>query len=171
MTIKSPPASFETGAEIVIIGAGAAGLCAALSASEAGAEVLLIERDPVPRGSTALSAGLIPAADTRFQRSLGISDSSTQFARDIQAKAHGEADEAIVQLVAREAGPAVEWLADNYGLPFSVVHDFDYPGHGARRMHGLPSRTGAELVDHLRAAVEGTSTTLLTQRDGRRTVR
>src|ERR1700734_3423631 len=103
MTIKSPPASFETGAEIVIIGAGAAGLCAALSASEAGAEVLLIERDPVPRGSTALSAGLIPAANTRFQRSLGVSDSSTQFARDIQAKAHGEADEAVVRLVAREA--------------------------------------------------------------------
>ena len=163
MTIKSPPASFETSAEVVIIGAGAAGLCAALSASEAGAEVLVIERDPVPRGSTALSAGLIPAAATRFQRSLGISDSPGLFARDIQAKSHGEANEAIVQLVAREAGPAIEWLADDYGLPFSVVHDFDYPGHGARRMHGLPSRTGAELIDHLRAAVERTSTTLLTQ--------
>ena len=163
MTIKSPPASFETNAQVVIIGAGAAGLCAALAASEAGAEVLLVERDPVPRGSTALSAGLIPAAGTRFQREIGIADSADLFAREIQAKAHGEADEAIVRLVAREAGPAVEWLADRHGLPFSVVHDFDYPGHSARRMHGLPSRTGAQLIDHLRAAVERTSATLVTR--------
>jgi len=34
------------------------------------------------------------------------------------------------------------------------VHDFDYPGHSARRMHGLPSRSGAELIDRLRQAAE-----------------
>jgi fumarate reductase flavoprotein subunit len=68
-----------------------------------------------------------------------------------------------VRLVAREAGPTVEWLADCYGVPFSVVDDFDCPGHSARRMHGLPSRSGTELVDRLRAAVEQTSATLLTQ--------
>jgi fumarate reductase flavoprotein subunit len=163
MTLKPPPpAGFETSADVVVIGAGAAGLCAALAAREAGAEVVLIERDPVPRGSTALSAGLVPAAATRFQRALGIADDAGAFARDIQAKAHGQADEALVRLVAREAGPAVEWLADRYGLPFSVVHDFDYPGHGARRMHGLPTRSGAELVDRLRDAVEQTDAMLLT---------
>ena len=40
----------------------------------------------------------------------------------------------------------------HYGLHFSVVDDFDYPGHSARRMHGSPSRSGAELVDRLRDA-------------------
>jgi fumarate reductase flavoprotein subunit len=33
------------------------------------------------------------------------------------------------------------------GLPFSVITDFRYPGHSANRMHGLPSRSGEELVD------------------------
>ncbi len=163
MMIKAPPSAFETAAQVVVVGAGAAGLCAALAASEAGAEVVVLERDTVPRGSTALSAGLIPAAGTRFQRALGLSDSPDLFSRDIQAKAHGEADPALVELVARQAGPTVEWLADGYGLPFSVVDDFDYPGHSARRMHGLPSRSGLELVDRLRAAVEQTPATLLTQ--------
>ncbi len=162
MTIKPPPPSFETSAEVVVVGAGAAGLCAALAASEAGAEVVVLERDAIPRGSTALSAGLIPAAATRFQQALGLQDSADLFARDLQSKADGEADEALVQVVAREAGPTVEWLADAYGLPFSVVDDFDYPGHGARRMHGLPSRSGAELIDRLRAALEQTPATLLT---------
>jgi fumarate reductase flavoprotein subunit len=163
MTIKTPPASFAASAEVVVIGAGAAGLCAALAASEAGAEVVVLERDVAPRGSTALSAGLIPAAATRFQRALRIEDSPEMLAADIRAKAHGEADEALVRLVASEAGPTVEWLADRYGLPFSVVHDFDYPGHSARRMHGLPSRSGAELIDALRAAVETTEATLMTE--------
>lgn len=155
MTVKAmPPRRFATSAPIVIVGAGAAGFCAALSAHEAGVDVVVLERDSVPRGSTALSAGLIPAAGTRFQKTLGITDSPALFAADIQRKAHGEADAAIVKSVAQEAGPTIEWLADRYGFPFSVVHDFDYPGHSARRMHGLPTRSGVELIDRLRQTAD-----------------
>jgi fumarate reductase flavoprotein subunit len=155
VSIEAIPADgFAANAPIVIVGAGAAGLCAALSAHEAGADVIVLERDAVPRGSTALSAGLIPAGGTRFQKALGIVDSPALFAADISRKAHGEADATIVDMVAREAGPTVEWLADRHGLPFSLVHDFNYPGHCARRMHGLPSRSGVELIDRLRQAVE-----------------
>ena len=161
MSLKPPPPAFDAQTEVVVVGAGAAGLIAALAAREAGAEVVLIERDATPRGSTALSAGLIPAAGTRFQAERGIADDAASFARDINAKSHGEADPDLVALVAREAGRTVEWLAERYGLPFSLVHDFDYPGHSARRMHGLPSRSGAELMDRLREAALGADATLL----------
>ncbi len=154
---------FEVEVPVAIIGAGAAGLIAALACRGAGVEPLLIERDPVPRGSTSLSAGLIPAAGTRFQAAHGIADDAATFAEDIQRKAHGQADPALVALLAREAAPAIDWLADVHGLPFSVVHDFDYPGHSRRRMHGLPSRSGAELVDRLRAAAESAAIPLLTE--------
>src|SRR4051794_36642275 len=77
MTIQAPEdADFEGEVPLLIIGAGAAGLCAALAAREAGIEPVLIERDAVPSGSTALSAGLIPAAGTRFQAASGITDSA-----------------------------------------------------------------------------------------------
>ena len=66
---------FDTQVPLIIVGAGAAGLCAALAAKEAGIDAVVIERDDVPSGSTALSAGLIPAAGTRFQRDKGIADS------------------------------------------------------------------------------------------------
>lgn len=154
---------FEVEVPVAIIGAGAAGLTAALACRAAGVEPLVIERDPVPRGSTSLSAGLIPAAGTRFQRERGIADDVARFAADIQAKAHGGADPATVETVARGAAPAIEWLADAFGLDFSVVHDFDYPGHSSRRMHGLPSRSGAELIDRLRSAAEGAEVPLLTE--------
>ncbi|WP_295846807.1 FAD-dependent oxidoreductase [Tardiphaga sp.] len=163
MTIKPLPASgFETTIPVLIVGGGAAGLCAALAAHEAGVELAVLERDPLPRGSTALSAGLIPAAATRFQLALGITDRPELFADDINQKSHHQADAEIVDLVAAQSGPTVEWLADGYGLPFSVVRDFDYPGHAARRMHGLPSRSGAELIDRLRQAVEQAGVPLLT---------
>ena len=150
--VLPPPARFDAEVPLIIIGAGAAGLCAALAAKEAGAEAIVIERDAVPAGSTALSAGLIPAAGTRFQRARGIDDSTALFADDIQRKAHGKNDPAFVDVVAREAGPTVEWLADAYGLPFDVIDNFNYPGHSAMRMHGLPTRSGAELIDRLRSA-------------------
>ena len=44
-----------------------------------------------------------------------------------------------------------------------MVHNFDYPGHAARRMHGLPSRSGAELIDRLRQAVEEAGLPLIVQ--------
>jgi fumarate reductase flavoprotein subunit len=155
---------FDSEVPVLIVGAGAAGLCAALAASEAGIEPVVIERDAVPAGSTALSAGLIPAAGTRFQRVQGIADSAELFAADISRKAHGEADVKLVRAVASGAGSAVEWLADTYALPFEVITDFNYPGHSAHRMHGLPSRTGAELIDRLRSAVEARDIPILTGR-------
>jgi fumarate reductase flavoprotein subunit len=154
---------FDTQVPLLIVGSGAAGLCAALAAKEAGVDAIVIERDAVPSGSTALSAGLIPAAGTRFQRAKGIDDSPRLFASDIQRKAKGKNDGEVVEAVARGATSLVEWLADRYRFPFDVVDNFNYPGHSAMRMHGLPTRTGRELIDRLRAAAEKNDITILTE--------
>jgi fumarate reductase flavoprotein subunit len=153
---------FDVTIPIAIVGAGAAGLCAALAAREAGADPVVFERDALPQGSTALSAGLIPAPGTAAQRTAGIADSVDLFARDIQAKAHGEADPVVLKAVTDGAGPAIDWLAERHGLAFTVIGDFSYPGHSARRMHGLASRSGAELIDRLRAAAEAAGVEIVT---------
>ncbi|MEM7547625.1 MAG: FAD-dependent oxidoreductase [Pseudomonadota bacterium] len=163
-TVEAPPNGFDLSVETLIIGAGACGLVAALSAHEAGEEVLVIEADALPSGSTALSAGLIPAAGTRLQEAAGIADSPARFAADIQAKAAGENDPALVDLLAQNAAPVIDWLTETHGLPFSIVDDFDYPGHTSRRMHGLPTRSGAELIDALRSAVERAGIDIICER-------
>ena len=157
-----PPPAFAAHVQTLILGAGAAGLVAALTAAEAGQEVLVLERDAVPRGSTALSAGLIPAAGTRWQAAAGIADDADRFAADIQRKAHGRNDPGLVALMTRTAAPVLEWLADRHRLGFSLVTDFDYPGHTRRRMHGLADRSGLSLIDALRAAAERAGVTLVT---------
>ena len=151
---QPPSDGFDLETETLIIGAGACGMVAALSAAELGREVLVIEADPLPSGSTALSAGLIPAAGTKIQQRTGIEDNAKLFAEDIQSKAHGENEQALVDLLTENAAEVIHWLSDRHDLPFSVVTDFDYPGHCRRRMHGLPTRSGAELIDALRSACE-----------------
>jgi fumarate reductase flavoprotein subunit len=157
-----PVEKWDARVPLLIIGAGAAGICGALAANEAGVETVVIERDAVPGGSTALSAGLIPAAGTRFQRAKGIADSPACFIADIQRKANGEAAPAVLESVASGAAPLIEWLADGHALPFELVDGFNYPGHSALRMHGLPSRTGRELIDRLRHAAELCGIVILT---------
>ena len=150
----APAAQFrgDIAVPVVIVGAGACGLCAALAARDEGVEALVLERDALPRGSTALSSGLIPAAATRQQAAKGIADSPGLFAADIARKNHGGADPRIVDVVARSAGPTVDWLSVRHGVTLQVLDDFLYPGHSVHRMHGTPRRTGEELMEFLAAA-------------------
>jgi fumarate reductase flavoprotein subunit len=140
---------------VVIIGAGACGLVAALAARDAGAEVLVLERDSSPSGSTALSSGFIPAAGTRYQRAAGIEDSPEIFAADVMRKNHGQADRRIVEAVCRGIGPTLEWLDERHGIHFDVLQSFTYPGHSRLRMHAVAEKTGEALMAALlRACAE-----------------
>ena len=76
-------------------------------------------------------------------------------ASDIQRKNHGEANGRIVDAVCRASGPAIEWLADQHGIPFQLVEGFLYPGHSVERMHCVPEKTGAALMSCLSESREG----------------
>ncbi len=155
-------ADFGGSVPVLVIGGGGCGLCAALSAKENGAEVLVLERDASALGTTAMSTGLIPAPDSRFMREKGLSDSPEQFAADIMKKTKGQTDPDMALHLAREGAPTVEWLADVHGVPLSVVDSFQYPGHSAKRMHGTPNRTGGELMGALHQAIERNSIDIIT---------
>ncbi|HSF93625.1 MAG TPA: FAD-dependent oxidoreductase [Thermohalobaculum sp.] len=160
--IAPPPAAFDIAADVVVVGAGACGLVAGLRALEAGADVVVLERDPRPMGSTSMSSGFIPAPGTRFQRAIGVSETPADFARDIQKKAGGGADPAIVETVTGQIGPALEWLADRHGLEWHVLDDFLYPGHSKHRMHAVPEKTGAGLMARLQAAAAAAGLVVVT---------
>lgn len=146
-----------------IVGAGACGLTAAITLRERGIDCVLLERDAVPQGSTALSSGFIPAAGTAVQRAAGVLDDSPErFAADIQHKARGTAAPLLVAAYTQAIAPALDGLA-RHGLQFELLDGFLYPGHGLRRMHTLRERTGAALVGALTRAAEAAGALLLTQ--------
>lgn len=145
---------FPVAVPVLVIGGGACGLTAALAARDAGPDVVVLERDPSPAGSTAMSSGMIPAAGTRAQAERGVADDAALMAADIQAKAHGENDPALVAAVCAASGPTVDWLTGRHRLNLTLVEGFLYPGHSRMRMHAPPSRSGADLVAGLLAAAQ-----------------
>jgi len=140
--------------DVLIVGAGACGLVAALRAAATGAQVVVVERDESPSGSTAMSSGFVPAPNTRFQHAIGIDDDNAAlFESDIQQKSKQQSEPQLAELAARTIGPALEWLADEHGLQWVVLDDFLYPSHSRHRMHAVPEKTGAALMARLLAAV------------------
>ena len=153
----------EVHTPVVVVGAGACGLTAALALHRLGVESVVLERDAFAAGSTALSSGFIPAPGTQAQHAQGITDSVAAFATDIQAKAHGQAAPHLVQAYAHGIGPAMDALASHHGLPWQVLDNFLYPGHSAHRMHAVPEKTGAGLMSRLQAAADAAGVVVLTQ--------
>ncbi len=141
-------------APVVIVGAGACGLTAALRLGDQKITPLILERDSLAQGSTALSSGFIPAPGTAVQRAAGIADSPALFARDILHKSSQQADPALTRAYAQAIGPAIDWLQTHHNIPFELLDGFLYPGHSVRRMHAVPEHTGEGLINRLSRAVE-----------------
>lgn len=148
---------------VAIVGAGACGLTAALMLKDAGIDALVIERDAFPSGSTALSSGFVPAAGTQVQRDRGVKDSVDQFANDIRSKSRNTAASYLVDAYVRAIGPAVDALGHRHGIGWELLEGFVYPGHSALRMHAVPQRTGAALMQGLLAAAQASAVDLLTR--------
>ncbi|MFD1695852.1 FAD-dependent oxidoreductase [Roseibium aestuarii] len=161
--VEGRPDHVDLETDVLILGAGACGLVAALKAAAAGAETIVLERDPVPAGSTAMSSGFIPAPGTRFQEAIGVTDDTpARFLDDIQEKAKRRSQPVIADLATRTIAPALEWLADEAGLEWIVLDDFLYPGHTRHRMHAVPEKTGEALMGRLQQAVEAAGIPVVT---------
>ena len=161
--LRSPVPAIDASVEVVVIGAGACGLVTALKAHARGRELLIVERDANPSGSTSMSAGFIPAAGTKYQTELGIDDNPEQFLADIQAKSTNKSHPRLANLAAQNAGPAIEWLADNAEIDWVLLDDFLYPGHHRHRMHAVKDKTGAALHANLLAATNAAGIPVLTE--------
>ena len=148
---------------VAIVGAGACGLSAALALSRLGIECVVLERDAVPAGSTALSSGFVPAPCTRVQQAAHVKDSTELFAQDIQHKAHGQAAPALVKAYSEAIGPAMDALEEHHHIPWQLLDQFLYPGHSVYRMHAVPEKTGEGLMSRLRAAADSAGVVVLTQ--------
>ncbi|NKE48119.1 FAD-binding protein [Roseomonas frigidaquae] len=139
--------------DVVVAGAGAAGMMAALVAAEAGARIVLLERDAAAPSTLSVSGGLVSAAGTRWQQAAGETDSPENFAADVRAKSGAAVDAVLLQAVTHGAAEAVDFLADVAGLPIHLHTASRWPGHSAMRLHATPAESGAELQALLRQAV------------------
>lgn len=138
---------FEFSVPVLVIGGGACGAVAALTAHAHGAEVLLAEQDATPAGTTSMSQGLMCAAGTKAQKKHGIEDDAETFFNDIMTKTRGQTDPVIARAIAETSGPCLDWLSDVIGYPFDVDLGFRAAyGHSRQRMHGWDGHGGADMI-------------------------
>ncbi len=143
----------ERDVDVLVVGSGAAGLAAALSARENGAQsVLIAESEGLVGGSSRLSGGLMMGADTRYQRALGIVDDADSLFHDYMQLNQWKVESAVVRRLAELAGPTVEWLGD-LGVQFydQLVFGGDEP---LPRVH-CPIGRGQAVVDVLASHCRG----------------
>jgi len=134
--------------DVIVAGAGAAGLAASIAAADRGASVLLVEaKDTYREGSnTAMSTSMIPAGGSRWQAEAGIDDDSPdRLYGDLMEKTKGTADPVVTRALADVAPELVAWLADECGVPLELVTDVSYPGNSRQRHHSVPERSGRAL--------------------------
>lgn len=143
--------------DVLVAGAGAAGLATALSAAERGLEVVVVEANETFRTSsnTAMSTSMVPAGGSRWQDRVGIVDSPDQFYSDVLKKSKGSADPVVTRALTSVAPDLVAWMSDDLAVPLELVTDFRYPGHSSDRCHAVPDRSGQALHSHLLNEVAG----------------
>ncbi|MGE4608378.1 MAG: FAD-dependent oxidoreductase, partial [Myxococcota bacterium] len=117
VTKQSALAGWDEEADVVIVGMGSAGSCAAIEAAEAGASVLVLERASGAGGLTASAAGhLYLGGGTRVQKAVGVEDSVEDMYTYLLENTP-EPDEAKIRAYCDESVEHFDWLVAQ-GVPF-----------------------------------------------------
>ena len=144
--------SWDRSADVVVVGAGGAGLAAAVSAAESEVSVLVLEKEPHLGGTTGVAVGSFTAANTSMQRAQGIEDGPIEHDQDM-AKFAGEREPRnnveLRRLFARRAPQVFEWLR-GMGLEFHGPNP--EPPNRVPRMHNVIPNAKAYIVNMQRAA-------------------
>ncbi len=121
--------------DVVVVGGGGAGLAAAIEAAATGARVVLLEKNPRPGGTTALSVGSITATGTPHQLRQGIQDSPAEHAKDmakINARRALPDNPALHRLLTENVTETFSWLME---LGVEFIGPLAEPPHSQSRMH------------------------------------
>ena len=138
----------ELNTDIVIIGAGGAGMTAAINATQAGKDVILLEMMPYAGGNTTKATGGMNAAETHYQKEQGIEDSVEQFVEDTMKGGHDINDRDLVTIMAENSAEGIDWL-DSIGAPLPKI---SFSGGATNQRIHAPedgSGVGAYLVTAL----------------------
>ena len=143
--------------DVLVIGSGASGLAAAVSAERSGARVALATKGSIQSCNSAKAQGGIQAA-------FAADDSPERHADDIWRSSHETADMRLVEVLTAEAPSAIHWL-EELGVDFTKENGAyrlaRCGGASAKRLLQVGDRTGHAITTALRQAAEAASVSLL----------
>lgn len=139
--------------DIVVIGAGGAGLTAAIEAKAAGADVIVLEKMPLAGGNTLISGAEYAASNNWLQKKEGIEDSVELHMQDTLKGGDYKAKEELVRVLAENALAGAEWLRDEVGVVWEDELMF-FGGHSVKRSLIPAGASGKEIITKQLAKAE-----------------
>ena len=140
-------------ADFVVVGAGGAGIAAAIEASRKGLKTIVLEKMPIIGGSSLLSTGGMNVAGSKQQKAAGINDTPEMFTQDTLKVGKGTNDKVLVNVLTEQSNSALEWFESLGGKL-----DLDpgvYGGCQAPRMHYTKSGgIGRYMIKEMKPALE-----------------
>src|SRR2546421_2287885 len=139
--------------DVLVVGSGASGLAAAVSAEKAGARVALVTKGALQSCNSAKAQGGIQAA-------FGDDDSPEQHAEDVWQSSHETANRQLVEVLTAEAPGAIHWL-EEHGVEFTRENGgyrlARCGGSSRKRLLQVGDRTGHAITTALRDAFQASS--------------
>ncbi len=114
-TNYTPYEELKNSYDIIIVGAGGAGMTAALEAQAKGLNPVIFEKMPVAGGNTTKASSGMNASETKFQKEQGIEDNNDLFYEETLKGGHGTNDKEMLRFFVDNSASAIEWL-DTIGI-------------------------------------------------------
>ena len=141
--------------DVVVIGAGGAGFSAAITAKNAGANVVLLEKMPAVGGNSLISGAEMNVAKNWVQPKLGINDDSPELhAQDTFKGGDGKGDMKVINVMTHQALDAAKWCRDYLGVRFEDDNLFFFGGHSRKRALIPVGHTGTEFIAKFQAKAD-----------------
>ncbi len=134
----------STETDVLIIGAGAAGLAAALAAHDGGAQVVIIDKGDRLGGTAAISGGIVWIANNPQMKAAGLADSPADALAYFGSLNHGEMDPAVLEAFVHEGPVALAFLEQADALQLSILDG--YPDYYLDRPGAKPG--GGRALDN-----------------------
>ncbi|KAI7254636.1 hypothetical protein KC345_g11238, partial [Hortaea werneckii] len=106
--------------DIIIVGAGGAGMSAALEAKANGMNPVILEKMPVAGGNTTKSSSGMNASQTKFQKEQGIEDSNDLFYEETLKGGHDTNNKEMLRFFVDNSASAIDWL-DSIGIRLNNI--------------------------------------------------
>ncbi|NLD52643.1 MAG: FAD-dependent oxidoreductase [Clostridiales bacterium] len=133
-------------ADVVVVGAGVAGLSAAIEAAEAGAKVVLLEKMAAVGGASITCGGEVLAAGTQLQKDQGIEDTAEALGDLWVDAGEGKANEEYLRAIAKQNADTIEFMQKHGVVFMGVKTPTSYPWQYPMRNHQTEEGSGAGFI-------------------------
>ena len=122
--------SWDMEVDVVAVGSGMGGTCAAISAQSQGQQAIVLEKDDVLGGGTTYSYGIVWVGENHLAPSLGVEDTRDEAFAYLQHLGAGHQNDANLRAYVDNAPAVLRFFCDEVGIPFYAVPNFPDYYHG-----------------------------------------